>query len=299
MNDVQSLQNLVNKYEALKKQRPELTTKIQAVIDYNRAKIKSIQDSYAQKYFGDQLPPTQSTVQLSGDPSMANNHPLQKYLSQQKSMLSSKVKQLQTQFEKEAGQLENMMATANAGMVPNVGPKTLQSNMMNLPSQFRPGNLGDINRVVWPFWFTTSKVTLVPNSTAQGNITITQEAAFIWLSYTKTVYLEEVGVPGNYNFIDPEQPDSAGKSNNLTMSIRDSQSTRTFMNLSIDINQVGYWKYPTMLPTPQLILPNSNIEFQFSNNDQDNTYRPYITMFGLRVRIEDAKDILSTISSGY
>lgn len=304
--DEQSLQDLIANLEAQKAKRPELRAKLQALIDYNKRKIQALRNSYAQKFFGDDVPPYASTIKtatpspelgLNGGNSVNNQHPLSKYLSQQKAQLNSKLRQLQVEMEKEASQLKNMSATANAGLLPNSGPKTMQANFMQVAAKLRPGNLGDINRVVWPFWFTTTKVTLPPNTTGQGNVTITQEAAFIWLGYTKIVYLEQVGNPGAYNYIDPEQPDAAGKANNLTMSIRDSQSSRTFMNKSIDLNQIGTWKYPTILPTPQLLLPNSNMEFGFSNSDQNNTYRPFVCMYGLRVRIEDAKNILSTISA--
>lgn len=285
---------LNQKYEVLKKQKPQLTAKLNAEIAKNNQMIAQIRKSN-QKFYGDMKAPTASTIPMGEKENMAaNNHPMSKYLSQQKHMLLNNLKSLEAQMNKEAGLLNNL--TAQGHQVPTAGPKTLSHNLQSIAKKLRPGNLGDINRVVWPFWFTTSKATLVPNSTVQGNITVTQEAAFIWLGHTKAVFMED-GTPGNFIYIDPQQPDGSAKANNLTVSIRDSQSSRTFMNKSIDINQMGSWYYPTILPTPQLLLPNSNIEFQFANSDQNNTYRPFITVYGLRVRIEDAQDILSTVSA--
>lgn len=294
-NELQNLRNKVSELEMLKKVKPHLRAKLDAQINFYRNKINQINKSFPQKFYGDEIAPTASTVHMGdmGENAMSNQHPVSKYLSRQKSMLMSNLKQLEVQMNKEANLLKNLEAQGN--QVPNTGPKTLQHNLMSVAAKLRPGNLGDINRVVWPFFFTTSKVTLPPNTAQQANITVTQEAAFIWLGHTKAVFLKEAG-NDNYVFIDPEQADSGGKSNNLTVSVRDSQSSRTFMNKSIDVNQIGTWKYPSILPTPQLILPNSNIEFQFENSDQNNTYRPWVTIYGLRVRIEDAKDILSTIS---
>lgn len=298
-NDERELNQIVSNLEALKKQQPQLRGKLEAQLAFYRNKILQMRKSQPQKFYGDQKAPTASTIQNyqgMGEADMnSNQHPVSKYLSRQKADRLNTLKQLENQMDNEAILLKNLEMKGQ--QVPTAGPVSLQSNLMSVAQKLRPGNLGDINRVVWPFWFTTSKTTLVPNSVSQGNITVTQEAAFIWLGHTKAVFLEEPGNPGNYNYIDPEQPDAAGKANNLTMVIRDSQSSRVFMNKSIDLNQVGTWKYPTILPTPQLILPNSNMEFQFSNNDQNNTYRPFVSIYGLRVRIEDAQDILSTISA--
>jgi hypothetical protein len=293
MSVVEQYQLKLQELSALKKAKPYLSAKLDAQINFYKSKIQQIRNSYPRKLYGDKPAPTASTVTM-GEMDMNNNHPVSKYLMQQKQMLTNNLKQLEVQMNKEANQLKNLQAQGN--QVPTAGPKTMQHNLMSVAAKLRPGNLGDINQVVWPFWFTTGKATLAPNTTVQSNITITQEAAFIWLGHTKATFLKEAG-SDTYQYIDPEQPDSAGKANNLTMSIRDSQSSRTFMNKSIDLNQVGTWKYPTILPTPQLLLPNSNIEFQFANSDQNNTYRPWITIYGLRVRIEDAKNILSTISS--
>lgn len=298
MTELETYQAKLKEYDALLKKNPKLKARLNAAIGFYKNRIEQIRASYPQKFIGDQIAPTASTITMGssnqGD-SMSNEHPVAKYLSQQKSMLMSNLKQLELQMNKEASDYKNLVAQGS--QVPTSGPKSLDYNLQSLAKKLRPGNVGDINRVVWPFFFTTTKATLVPNSTVQSNVTITQEAAFIWLGHTKAVFLEETGNPGNYNYIDPTQPDASGKANNLTLSIRDSQSSRAFMNKSIDLNQIGTWQYPTILPTPQLILPNSNIEFQFSNSDQVNTYRPFVTLYGLRVRIEDAKDILSTISA--
>jgi hypothetical protein len=45
-----------------------------------------------------------------------------------------------------------------------------------------------------------------------------------------------------------------------------------------------------------MFLPNSTVEAIFSNKDAARTYVPFVTFFGYRVRIEDAQNILSTIT---
>lgn len=295
MSEYEKYLEMNKTYEALKAQQPQLKAKLQALIDFNKAKMQQIIQSEPRKYYGNERVPTASTVHM-GEQNMSHSHPVSKYLGQQRQMLAQNLRQLEAQMNKEANLIKNIQSQTKADLVPNDSPKGMLHNFQKVVAHLRPGNLGDINRVVWPFFFTTTKTTLVPNSTAQGNVGITQEAAFIWLSYTKAVFLQ-VGAPGNFEYIDPEQPDGSGKANNLTVSIRESSSSRTFMNKSVDVNQIGTWRQPTVLPTPQLLLPNSNLEFQFSNSDPNNTYRPFITLYGLRVRIEEAQEILSTVNA--
>lgn len=218
------------------------------------------------------------------------------YVQKQVSMLNNTLKQLTQQMNHEYEVLKSLEAKAN-GQIPNTGPQSLMYNLANsLNEKLRPGNVGDINKIVWPFWLTTTDSIINPNSTKQGNITVTQEAAFIWISYQKVVMLEDPFDSQEYQYVDPDQPGASGKSNGITFSMRDSQSSRTFMNTPLEMDLIGHWKYPSVLATPQLMLPNSNMEFNYNNNTTDTRYRPFITLYGLRVRIEDAKNILSLIS---
>lgn len=175
-------------------------------------------------------------------------------------------------------------------------PRNLKSNLERAGGDvLTPGNVGDINRVIWPFYFTTQQVTLAPNTTAKTGFTVTQEAAFIFMSYTKAVYtFDGVNV---FTYIDPEQPGAAGSAFDLTFNFRDSQSGRDFQNFPILTDTVGVPRFPTKLPKPMLIQPNANIEISFTNNNATLTYVPFITVFGYRCRIEDARGILSFVST--
>ena len=225
-------------------------------------------------------------------------HPMKRYLEKQMQDVANRQKQAEADMNQAHESLLHAERLHAGGMKQNDSAKNLKWNLgQALDPRLIPGNVGDINQVVWPFWFTSSAAELDPDTTNQGQITITQEAAFILIDYQKVVYREEPGGAGQWAYIDPAQPDGAGKSNNLTFLIRDSQSSRQFMNKAIDINQIGYWKAPTVLPTPMLFLPNQNIEFTYQNNDPDLTYRVQTVFFGYRLRIDHAKDILSTISA--
>lgn len=245
--------------------------------------------------------PTSNTIYIKnqngmeGAGGMKMSHPMKQYLTKNLQDVKSRLAQAEAELEREAKLLKNAEMRAKGGLVGNDGAKTLQYNMQQgLNAPFLPGNVGDINRVIWPFWFTTSKVTLAPNQSINANFTVTQEAGFVMMSYTRAIFMEAAQA-GNFVLIDPDQPNGSGKANDLSFTIRDSQSSRIFNNIPQNANQVGYWKKPTILPTPQLFLPNSNIQISWQNNSQTNTYRPFLSFFGYRLRIDHAKDILGTV----
>jgi hypothetical protein len=173
----------------------------------------------------------------------------------------------------------------------------LQANMQrNLPPGMVPGNVGDINRVIWPFYFTTDFGAVPPNSSFRTGFTITQEAAFIWMSFTKAIYIQD-DVSGDMSYIDPDQPGDTGCAYNLSMTIRDSSSERDFENSPFDTDMVGNPRWPTKYPRPSLFAPNGNVEITFTNSDPALTYVPFVTAFGYRIRIEDARTMLSFVTA--
>jgi hypothetical protein len=61
------------------------------------------------------------------------------------------------------------------------------------------------------------------------------------------------------------------------------------------MDMVGSPQYPSVLPTPMMFLPNSNIEITYTNENASVTYVPFITFFGYRMRVDDAQNLLSTV----
>ena len=246
-----------------------------------------------EKIYLDQRSPLASEVNLGGS---MKQHPLEAHMEKQIQAMNGRLQQQQQILQKEEELLRKAEMRANGGMVENNSAKTLHYNMEQaLDKPFMPGNVGDINRVIWPFWFTTNKVTLDPNTSQDSNFTVTQEAAFIVTAYTRAIFVQEQGQPGQFQYIDPDASGVAAKSNNLSFQIRDSQSNRTFMNKPVDVNSVGHWKRPTVLPTPMMFLPNSNIQVTWQNNDSAAVYVPWLTFLGVRLRIDHAKEILSLV----
>lgn len=164
-----------------------------------------------------------------------------------------------------------------------------------VPSRLMPGNVGDINNIIWPFWFTFTAPELAPNQTATGSYSVTQEAAFIAMAYTKVVFKKTTG-PTVYTAIDPAQEDPAtGEANGLKFQFRDAQSTRVFAKTVVPLDAFGDPRFPSVFQTPIMFLPNSTVECVYSNSDAAATYVPWITMFGYRVRLANAEQILSLI----
>lgn len=186
--------------------------------------------------------------------------------------------------------LNNRMARGSASQIQ-------QGTNQALAPQKRPGNVGDINSVIWPFWFTFTAPELTAATGSNGFITVTQEAAFIFMAMSKVVFKRTgIAAPYQYTAINALLPDEgANSANDVLISIRDAQSTRVFFGQPMSIDQIGCAEEPTILPTPQLMLPNATIECVFQNNSVD-TYVPFITLFGYRIRLENAADILSTIT---
>lgn len=164
-------------------------------------------------------------------------------------------------------------------------------------SPFLPGNIEDLNKIVWPFIFQTEPVQVPANAVANANINVTQEAAFVITHMTKVVYEVTTG-PLDYNYLNPKaQSSNTDVEQNLFFDITDSQSSRTWTDEPISINHMGDAKDPLCLETPYMVLQNQNIEVRFSNNDASRVYIASMAFHGYRIRLEEAQGILSLQSN--
>jgi hypothetical protein len=178
-----------------------------------------------------------------------------------------------------------------------------QSKIPNLQA----GNLDDVSKIIWPFIFTAkildqdnlnSVTPLTPGNSSSGFISISQEASFVATKMVKTVF-EKVDIGGGlftYNYIDPNDFD-AGLATNLSFVINDSQSTRTFHQIPMDLDHLGHGQEPNKFKTNLFFSENNNVEVKFFNNHASKTYVPFLSMFGYRVRVQDAQEIFSLVTS--
>lgn len=214
--------------------------------------------------------------------------------------LIAQYKRLKNLVEKEAHFLNEKQKSLSVqeqrvkeNMLKDSDPMSLKQNLQTkLPNYLAPGNVGDINRVIWPFYFTTDKVIVPPETNIRTSFTVTQEASFVWMYYTKTVLVLDTDTNAE-SYLDPDGVNNFASG--LSFTIRDPQSQRQFFNRPIDLDHVGNPRWPSTLPAPQLVLPRSSLEVQFFNDDAETTYIPSLTFFGYRIRMENANELLSTV----
>jgi len=166
-----------------------------------------------------------------------------------------------------------------------------------LPFWLAPGNVGDLNMMIWPFFFTTDYCEVAPGTSISNGITITQEAAFVVTEISKTVFLKQPDPlnPGQFQFlyIDPNDPRDLGFAPGLSLFIKDSTSSRNFVGPfgSFNIDALGGPDCPSVLPAPQMIMPNANLQVNFSlKPTYDATYVPFVTFFGYKMRISELNE---------
>jgi len=217
-------------------------------------------------------------------------------MMQQLQVLQNQVQGIAAIVDSKANQLALQESQLAQSQVPNNSAQQLDYNMSNsLGPLLQPGNIGDINSVIWPFYFSTDipATPISTNETLQTGFSVTQEAAFIWMSYTKAVYLVEGEAPADsWTYLDPAaQPSAPG----LVFTLRDGSSSRQFFNSPINIDTYGNPRFPTKLPRPIMLLPNQVMQVAFTNNHPTNIYVPIITAFGYRIRVDQADKLLSLV----
>jgi hypothetical protein len=162
-----------------------------------------------------------------------------------------------------------------------------------LPPGLMPGNVGSLNSVVWPFWFTVdfdfgTDYTLVGGTTNQTqNFQVTQEAAILLVACARQA--------DNY--------DLSGHLGPWNITIRDNQSSRQFNDTPVPIQQISYAAgLPTKLPTAMLLMPNASISVVMTTWLPQGVSMPttgpthqQFSFFGYRVRIEDSDKVMSSV----
>lgn len=191
--------------------------------------------------------------------------------------------------------LRMLESQTRQGLVPTENARALELDLTKKLGPLAPGNVGEFNKVIWPFWFSTElpQAGIGAGETFQTSYTVTLEAAFIMMSMVKVVYQTNV-VPWNY--LDPNQDGLVGMAPGLSFTMRDSSSQRQFFGREATlVGNVGNPRFPTKFPRPMMLLPNQMMEINFINNHASNEYAPVMTFFGYRLRAENVDQYLSLI----
>lgn len=159
-----------------------------------------------------------------------------------------------------------------------------------------PKNVGGLNHVAWPFWYTVdfdlSQTNDWPNLTSNTRQTrsfqVSQEAAFLMMGIIRHA----------------EDYNDAGDLGPLTIEFRDRQSSRFFNDAPIPIQMFGQKGYYSYIAVPMILLPNAFFELSMGtlladgvsqNVPGGSTGVHTFTVSGYRIRVEDAHKVLSSI----
>lgn len=211
--------------------------------------------------------------------------------------LQQSVTSLSSYLDAKAKSLSIREQQLRQGQMPNNSAQQLDYNLTkSLSPLLTPGNIGDINSVIWPYFFPTDipDSPLAQDESFPTGFSVTQEAAFIFMSFNKVVYLVEgEDEEESWTYLDPDQgqPSAPG----LTFTLRDGSSTRQLFNTPMNIDAYGHPRFVTKFPRPVMLLPNQVMQVTFTNSHPTNRYVPIITAFGYRIRIEEAQKLLSLV----
>ena len=193
-------------------------------------------------------------------------------------------------------------AQALASQPVMAGGNSLANNLRSfLPNHLVPQNVGNINHVSWPFYYTVdfdlsttspwiaNAGDLTASTKLEASFQVSQEAAFLLTAVTRHA----------------NQYGEAGDLGPLQVEFRDRQSSRFFNNRPIPIQVFGQKGYETILPTPMILMPNAFFDITLSTFLADGVTQDTpgdagsgkhtFTFIGYRFRIEDAKKVLSSI----
>lgn len=167
----------------------------------------------------------------------------------------------------------------------------------------RPANVGSQGSVLWPYVFTFGQQpnqipTLAPGQSADTFFTVSQEAAFLCTHMIATNYVRGGASP--YTYLQKDwfkYPLTGGNSPDLNFTLQDPQSGRFYNVQPTPIDFLGCGDFPSVLQSPLLLLPNSNMIARLINNHTTDTYCPYISLFGYRLRLDDM-DRITSLTTG-
>lgn len=183
---------------------------------------------------------------------------------------------------------------SSQAQLPNSGPESVRESMIaGLPTELVPLNIGNIEKAAWnmfyPINFSFEGVTELTNTLRQEKFfQVSQEAAFIMTHVS-------------YSF--PNGNVEAEGQSPWAIQFFDAQSTRQLQQAPIPLQCFGKQGLQTQLTTPYLLMPNAKFQtvlscfqtgsFTLAGGATDIALQ--VTFHGIRMRVEDASAILSTL----
>ena len=175
-----------------------------------------------------------------------------------------------------------------------------------LPKHLVPTNIGKIEEVSWPYYYetrfdyeqtiddgqggTVQVAQFLGQERKKDTFVVGQEAAFLLMGMYRSYWASTL----------------AGKGAPIKFTIRNTQSTRQFNDVDIQLQHIGDKGHPFKFPIPLLVQPNSRIEVENSsllNLDinvplsEGESAKQNIVFFGYRVRSNDV-DVVTKLMFG-
>ena len=185
----------------------------------------------------------------------------------------------------------NRIQAANMAKANSIGEELSMEPMFT-------GDLDDLNRLIWPYFYPTEMILVPAQGSVTANITVSNEAPFSVMRMSRAVFEYEDLGGGTFNltYIKPSVDVVKGTLDGLSYQLVDSQSKRSWSEEPISLDYIGDGKCPHIFDEPFLINPNNNLEVRLYN-DTDKSYFVSVTMFGYKIRVEDAKNIITLVTN--
>lgn len=155
-----------------------------------------------------------------------------------------------------------------------------------------------INNVIWPFFFNSSSDVLrAGGGQQQISFQVTQEASFIFTEMVKVVFAVDFDSPTpTLEYIDPHATSGNGDANGLRFALSDGDSSRSFMNDYVPLDQVGTPTQPFIPDRPMFMLPLQIMNINLINNNPSRDFVVFMIFKGYRLRIQGGNDLQNLVT---
>jgi hypothetical protein len=168
--------------------------------------------------------------------------------------------------------------------------QTLEQELRSkLPNYMLPGNVGPVEKVTWPFWYTVEldmgvNPTYGPNTKVTNQFQVSQEAAFMVMAIYRKNYVYS----------------TAGDLSPVQIELKDTQSARVLNDAPIPLQMFGKKSKPTILPSPYMLMPAAFFTLTATSwlpapQATVGNGKIQFTFFGYRIRTQNPGQVLSTV----
>lgn len=213
-----------------------------------------------------------------------------------KSQLIQDILTVQGNISKERAKERQIQKLENSNAIlysqPAVKTNALEEHLSSiLPPELIPSNVGDINQVQWGFFYEVDfnfgdDPTWTNNVYQKKSFKVSSEAAFL----ITRIYRDQ------------DDAGTSGYEAPLTLTIRDLQSSRQFMDKGIPLQSIPSKGYFYELPVPFLLYPAASAELELKcwlpngiSVETTGASKQSFTLYGAKVRVQNPDAVLKAM----